>query len=195
MKSIVWVIMSIVWFSTVSQAQVPWVVSIDLGNPNLEYGLSQKLVESPGGWTRVVTLGGETGRAMLPENPSGHPAEGIFLDVEPSFAEAVRGKSLWLLIEAFSDSPEEIRVIHNRLGNRREDAFASGIQTLSTLPVPARAQKKRWGFLLFRCADVRLGNGLKGASDLQIVLPDDHTVINRVLAMRIGPETAIPDTG
>jgi pimeloyl-ACP methyl ester carboxylesterase len=172
------------------------VVSIDLGNPNREYGVVQRLEESPGGWSTVATLGGETGRAILFQNPAGRPSDGIYLDVLPPFDEAAHGKTLWVLVEIFSENPEKVELYFQELGKDSEAPRACAMDSHTTLPATVRANgSDRWGYLLFRCENVSLDNPLRGTADLLLSLPDERAVVNRVLVTRTGPELSLPDTG
>jgi pimeloyl-ACP methyl ester carboxylesterase len=177
------------------QAQVPWLVSVDLDSPNRDHGLKQVLLDHPLGWSKVVTLGGETARALATENPSGRRVEGLYFDIEESFAAACEGKTFWVLLETYSPQPEEIEVHFPRLGADRRDLAVEAAKSASSLPRQMRAERNQWGFLLFRCENASPVNGLEGEADFRVLLPDNQSLVNRVMVTRVGPEFDLPDTG
>src|SRR5690606_32311203 len=156
---------------------------------------SQVLSRESYGWSKVVTLGSETGIALEPKNPTGRPAEGLFFDVESTFADATRGKSAWILIEVYSSRPRQVQVHYEGLGGSAADRRAEAALSVTSVSRSMRADRNEWGYLLFRCENVRFDNGLFGVAAFQVSVPDGLTVLDRVVVTRVGPEFSEPDTG
>ena len=84
---------------------------------------------------------------------------------------------------------------YRRAGDTPLDPLVVAASATATLPRGVRAAENQWGYILHRCENVRLQDGLRGRSDLQLVLPEDGAVVNRIFATRFIPEFSTPDTG